>query len=125
MLRITAFFFHCIYSLVAKKQPYASARADAALSLLTCFYLLVSFDLLLVTGKVLRRLALPVPGVLLLVLLLLVGSLTVEVRYFKHHYMAARLEEYQHEKGMRRLMYALGNILAFALVIAFPFSRIL
>jgi hypothetical protein len=126
MLRITAFLFHGIYSLVAKKQPYASARADATLVLLTCFYFLASFDLLLVAEKVLRRLALPGHGALLLLwLLLLVGSLTVEVRYFKRHYLAARLEEYQHEKGMRRFAYALSNILVFALVIAFPFSGIL
>jgi hypothetical protein len=126
MLRITALLFHGSYSLAAKKQPYASARADAALSLLTCFYLFVSFDLLLVADKVLSRFALPGQGILLLLLLLVVvGSLVGEVRYFKRHYLATQLEQYEHEIGMRRLAYALGKMLVLALVMAFPFSGIL
>lgn len=56
MFRVTGFIFRCLYNLVAKRQPYESARAEKAVWMLGFLYMYASIDAVLLVELALRRL---------------------------------------------------------------------
>lgn len=122
MRRITTFLFHCIVSLVAKRQYSASARVSKAKTLLVVFYVFVSFDLLLTTEKLLGLTVIHGQRIFLLLLVLwVVVSRLLQVCYFQPHLTQADPGQYHQQTGKRRVGYALLAVLAFALTGSFPF----
>lgn len=126
MLQVTSFLFHCLYSLIAKRQLYASGRLDAAKAGLVVMYALAGFDLLLGVEKLLDvRL---IRGQLTFLLLsgLLLGAYTyLQTRYFKQYLTKEHLSRYDAEKGRARVGYALVAVWVLAVVYALPFTELL
>ncbi|WBA42145.1 hypothetical protein [Hymenobacter canadensis] len=126
MLQVTSFLFHCLYSLVAKRQLYPSGRLDAAKVGLVMVYALVGFDLLLVIEKIMNvRLIQGQLTFLLLAGLLLGAYACLQTRYFKRHLTEERLSRYDAENGRARVWYALVAVWVLAVVYALPFTGFL
>jgi hypothetical protein len=126
MLQVTNFLFHCLYSLVAKRQLYASGRLDAAKVGLVTVYALVGFDLLLAVEKLMNvRFIQGQLTFLLLTMLLLGAYICLQTRYFKRHLTEEQLLRYDAEQGKTRVGRALVAVWVLALVYALPFTGLL
>ncbi|SNC67110.1 hypothetical protein SAMN06265337_1839 [Hymenobacter gelipurpurascens] len=126
MLQVTNFLFHCLYSLVAKRQVYSSGRLDAAKVGLVVVYALAGFDMLLGIEKLLDVRFIQGQITFLLLSMLLLGTYAcLQISYFKRHLTEEHLSQYDAEIGRVRVGYALVAVWVLALVYALPFTGLL